>query len=94
MRRAYVRIDRSTTSRFEKELSTHEQNHILHEGLRLPDGDVELQRDPAAYPNTPMWRDVVRRQLKFEPLMVDFLKITLLPLQKVVYNFLDHDLPT
>lgn len=80
MRWAYMRIDRSTTSRFEKELSTHKHNHILHKDLCLPNRDVELQRDPTVYPNAPMWQDVMHRQLKFESLMVDFLIITLLPL--------------
>ena len=71
------------------EFSTHEQNHILHKSLCFSNGKVKLQQDPESYSHAQMWQNVMYRQLKFEPLMMDFLQITLLLHQKVVYNILN-----
>lgn len=71
----YIRIDRSANTRFEDEMEKHYRDQILYENLRLPDSNVQLQKEPRCFPNLAMWRDVVRRQLKFEQLMVDFLTI-------------------
>lgn len=72
----YLRIDRSAKSVAEKELVQHEEGYLTSEDLTLPSQNVHLPRDPRDYPNPAMWRDALRRQLKFQVLRVDFSLIT------------------
>lgn len=69
-------LDRTSKSRFEKELIKHESEHITFNAWSLP-GEESIERDPRVYPTGSMWRDTVRRQLQFAKLRVDFLTIRL-----------------
>lgn len=65
-------LGRSVDTKWERALRQHEIDFIKYEGLTLPTVS-NLAKDPTAYPNGALWRDTIRRQLKFAKLKVDFL---------------------
>lgn len=70
-----IRLDRSVQTRWSAELAKHEVKFIKFHDFRLPTKDI-AERDPLDYPYGAMWRDTLRRQLRFETLQVDFRSIT------------------
>ena len=63
--------DRQRKTHTNAEIEFHLINHIQFKNMKLPDV-VQINRDPCEYPMGEMWRDAIRRQLKFEALRVDF----------------------
>ena len=56
-------LDRHQKTEFSSKLDKHVQEFIVFNGLRLPESNVQVERDPCAYPTGEMWRDTLRRQL-------------------------------
>ena len=66
-----VCFDRSVQSKWTAALAEHEQSYLKENELKLPGTDT-IERNPEDYPNPAMWRDTVRRQLRFAHLRVNF----------------------
>lgn len=64
-----LRFDRSRATKYERQLAEHEKKHIEYEGLHLPPPETIPKRDPRQYLGCEIWRDEVRKQLKFEELL-------------------------
>ena len=89
-------LDRHQKTEFSSKLDKHVQEFIVFNGLRLPESNVQVGRDPRAYPTGEMWRDTLRRQLHFEQLCVDFLTMSLsvrntdIPIRELLIYDLNH----
>ncbi|MCJ1267285.1 hypothetical protein MMC22_007170 [Lobaria immixta] len=68
-------LDRTVNTRYEKELTEHEEQFVAYECLQLPPQTVTLSKDPRDFHSGTMFRDALRRALKFEDTRVDILWI-------------------
>lgn len=68
-------LDRTVNTRYEKELTEHEEQFVAFECLQVPPQTITLSKDPRDFPSGTMFRDALRRALKFEDTRVDFLWI-------------------
>ena len=82
---AQVIFDRSVRSKWALELEEHEKQYLQFHKLQLPTINV-VEKDPQMYPNGAMWRDTVRRQLRFLLLRVDFRTMILDETDVCVYS--------
>ena len=89
-------LNRQQKTKYSSKLDKHVQEFIVFNGLRLPESNVQVERDPRAYPTGEMWRDTLRRQLHFEQLRVDFLTMsltvrnTVIPIRELLIYDLNH----
>lgn len=86
-------LDRVRQTRYKDELRSHEEAFVARECLQMPLLTTTLTKDPRDFPFSDMFRDAIRKALRFEALRVDFLWIaaSLKPVRKL-FDFSDNEL--
>lgn len=68
--------DRKKKTKHTDRLNTHVTDFVEVEEFQLPENEP-CAKDPSVYPTGEMWRDTVRRQLRFEALRLDIVTMQL-----------------
>ena len=69
--------DRKKKTKHTDRLNTHITDFVEFEEFQLPEENEPCAKDPRVYPTGEMWRDTVRRQLRFEALRLDLVTMRL-----------------